>query len=86
NNIAKKADASALQDLRNTVTSQGDDLTAANSSITSLQASMNRRTVFTVTARGNANSLTPGYFDESGKNLVTPGCSCRLITFAIHSN
>ncbi|HGP3769205.1 TPA: hypothetical protein ACLKP0_005549, partial [Klebsiella pneumoniae] len=49
NNIAKKADASALQDLRNTVTSQGGDLTAANSSITSLQASMNRRTVFTVT-------------------------------------
>ncbi|MHB4798196.1 phage tail tip fiber protein, partial [Klebsiella pneumoniae] len=31
NNIAKKADASALQDLRNTVTSQGGDLTAANS-------------------------------------------------------
>ncbi|WP_142906566.1 hypothetical protein, partial [Klebsiella variicola] len=51
NDIGKKADASALQDLRNTVTSQGGDLTAANSSITSLQASMNRRTVFTVTAR-----------------------------------
>ncbi|MFL9731154.1 phage tail tip protein [Klebsiella pneumoniae] len=86
NNIAKKADASALQDLRNTVTSQGDDLTAANSSITSLQASMNRRTVFTVTARGNGNSVTHGVFDESGKNLFTPGRSWSLVTFAKHSD
>lgn len=86
NNIAKKADASALQDLRNTVTSQGSDLTAANSSITSLQASMNRRTVFTVTARGNGNSVTPGIFDESGKNLFTPGRSWALVTFTKHSD
>ncbi|MGE6021813.1 TipJ family phage tail tip protein [Klebsiella pneumoniae] len=86
NNIARKADASALQDLRNTVTSQWGDLTAANSSITSLQASMNRRTVFTVTARGNGNSVTPGVFDESGKNLFTPGRSWALVTFAKHSN
>ncbi|SAR99792.1 TipJ family phage tail tip protein [Klebsiella pneumoniae] len=86
NNIARKADASALQDLRNTVTSQGGDLTAANSSITSLQASMNRRTVFTVTARGNGNSVTPGVFDESGKKLFTPGRSWALVTFAKHSN
>lgn len=86
NNIAKKADASALQDLRNMVTSQGGDLTAANSSITSLQASMNRRTVFTVTARGNGNSVTPGVFDESGKNLFTPGRSWALVTFAKHSD
>ncbi|ATS16881.1 phage tail tip fiber protein [Klebsiella pneumoniae] len=86
NNIAKKADASALQDLRNTVTSQGGDLTAANSSITSLQASMNRRTVFTVTARGNGNSVTHGVFDESGKNLFTPGRSWSLVTFAKHSD
>ncbi|ENF1843515.1 TipJ family phage tail tip protein [Klebsiella pneumoniae] len=86
NNIARKADASALQDLRNTVTSQGGDLTAANSSITSLQASMNRRTVFTVTARGNGNSVTPGVFDEGGKNLFTPGRSWALVTFAKHSN
>ncbi|HIA8365576.1 TPA: phage tail tip fiber protein [Klebsiella pneumoniae] len=86
NNIAKKADASALQDLRNTVTSQGGDLTAANSSITSLQASMNRRTVFTVTARGNGNSETPGIFDESGKNLFTPGRSWALVTFTKHSD
>ncbi len=86
NNIARKAEASALQDLRNTVTSQGGDLTAANSSITSLQASMNRRTVFTVTARGNGNSVTPGVFDESGKNLFTPGRSWALVTFAKHSN
>ncbi|MER2309616.1 TipJ family phage tail tip protein [Klebsiella pneumoniae] len=86
NNIARKVDASALQDLRNTVTSQGGDLTAANSSITSLQASMNRRTVFTVTARGNGNSVTPGVFDESGKNLFTPGRSWALVTFAKHSD
>ncbi len=86
NNIARKADASALQDLRNTVTSQGGDLTAANSSITSLQASMNRRTVFTVTARGNGNSVTHGVFDESGKNLFTPGRSWALVTFAKHSD
>ncbi|MGS6140711.1 TipJ family phage tail tip protein [Klebsiella pneumoniae] len=86
NNIARKADASALQDLRNTVTSQGGDLTAANSSITSLQVSMNRRTVFTVTARGNGNSVTPGVFDESGKNLFTPGRSWALVTFTKHSD
>ncbi|HCJ8299994.1 TPA: DUF1983 domain-containing protein [Escherichia coli] len=86
NNIAKKADASALQDLRNTVTSLGGDLTAANSSITSLHASMNRRTVFTVTARGNGNSVTHGVFDESGKNLFTPGRSWALVTFAKHSD
>ncbi|ENZ7205044.1 DUF1983 domain-containing protein [Klebsiella pneumoniae] len=86
NNIARKADASALQDLRNTVTSQGGDLTAANSSITSLQASMNRRTVFTVTARGIGNSVTPGVFDESGKNLFTPGRSWALVTFAKQSD
>ncbi|MGA1929735.1 TipJ family phage tail tip protein [Klebsiella pneumoniae complex sp. WS619] len=86
NNIARKADASALQDLRNTVTSLGGDLTAANSSITSLQASMNRRTVFTVTARGNGNSVTTGVFDESGKNLFTPGRSWALVTFAKHSD
>ncbi len=86
NNIARKADASALQDLRNTVTSQGGDLTAANSSITSLQASMNRRTVFTVTARGLGNSVTPGVFDESGKNLFSPGRSWALVTFAKQSD
>ncbi|MDU9217493.1 DUF1983 domain-containing protein [Klebsiella pneumoniae] len=86
NDIGKKADASALQDLRNTVTSQGGDLTAANSSITSLQASMNRRTVFTVTARGIGNSVTPGVFDESGKNLFTPGRSWALVTFAKQSD
>ncbi|MDP0656259.1 interleukin-like EMT inducer domain-containing protein, partial [Klebsiella pneumoniae] len=86
NNIARKADASALQDLRNTVTSQGGDLTAANSSITSLQASMNRRTVFTVTARGFGNSVTPGVFDESGKNLFSPGRSWALVTFAKQSD
>ncbi|SYC54163.1 gp24 [Klebsiella pneumoniae] len=86
NNIARKADASALQDLRNTVTSQGGDLTAANSSITSLQASMNRRTVFTVTAKGNGNSVTPGVFDESGKNLFSPGRSWALVTFAKQSD
>ncbi|MDQ5577462.1 DUF1983 domain-containing protein [Klebsiella pneumoniae] len=86
NDIGKKADASALQDLRNTVTSQGGDLTAANSSITSLQASMNRRTVFTVTAKGNGNSVTPGVFDESGKNLFSPGRSWALVTFAKQSD
>ncbi|MFM3831892.1 DUF1983 domain-containing protein [Klebsiella pneumoniae] len=86
NDIGKKADASALQDLRNTVTSQGGDLTAANSSITSLQASMNRRTVFTVTARGLGNSVTPGVFDESGKNLFSPGRSWALVTFAKQSD
>ncbi|HBR0558302.1 TPA: DUF1983 domain-containing protein [Klebsiella pneumoniae] len=86
NNIARKADASALQDLRNTVTSQGGDLTAANSSITSLQASMNRRTVFTVTAKGNGNRVTPGVFDESGKNLFSPGRSWALVTFAKQSD
>ncbi|MGF8155874.1 interleukin-like EMT inducer domain-containing protein, partial [Klebsiella pneumoniae] len=85
-NVAKKADATALNALQNTVTSQGGDLTAANSSITSLQASMNRRTVFTVTAKGNGNSVTPGIFDESGKNLFSPGRSWALVTFAKQSD
>ncbi|HGX3137809.1 TPA: DUF1983 domain-containing protein [Klebsiella pneumoniae] len=86
NNIARKADASALQDLRNTVTSQGGDLTAANSNITKLQASINRRTVFTVAARGLGSSVPHGVFDESGNNLFTPGRSWALITFAKHSD
>ncbi|HHU0295829.1 TPA: interleukin-like EMT inducer domain-containing protein, partial [Klebsiella pneumoniae] len=47
---------------------------------------MNRRTVFTVTARGNGNSVTPGIFDESGKNLFTPGRSWALVTFTKHSD
>lgn len=81
-----KANSDALSTLSSTVTQQGDDLTAANSSITSLQASMNRRTVFTVTARGNGNSVTHGVFDESGKNLFTPGRSWALVTFAKHSD
>ncbi|RUL17508.1 hypothetical protein ELP98_15355, partial [Klebsiella pneumoniae subsp. pneumoniae] len=86
NNIARKADASALQDLRNTVISQGGDLTAANSNITKLQASINRRTVFTVAARGLGSSVPHGVFDESGNNLFTPGRSWALITFAKHSD
>ncbi|MCF7123919.1 DUF1983 domain-containing protein [Klebsiella pneumoniae] len=86
NDIGKKADASALQDLRNTVISQGGDLTAANSNITKLQASINRRTVFTVAARGLGSSVPHGVFDESGNNLFTPGRSWALITFAKHSD
>ncbi|HCD4938511.1 TPA: DUF1983 domain-containing protein [Klebsiella pneumoniae] len=86
NDIGKKADASALQDLRNTVISQGGDLTAANSNITKLQASINRRTVFTVAARGLGSSIPHGVFDESGNNLFTPGRSWALITFAKHSD
>lgn len=82
NNITKKADATAVQDLRNTVTNQGDSLTAANSSITKLQSSINRRTVFTITARGNGNSVTHGIFDESGATLFTPGRSWAVVTFA----
>ncbi|HBY4178514.1 TPA: DUF1983 domain-containing protein [Klebsiella pneumoniae] len=86
NDIGKKADASALQDLRNTVISQGGDLTAANSNITKLQASINRRIVFTVAARGLGSSVPHGVFDESGNNLFTPGRSWALITFAKHSD
>ncbi|HDU4018049.1 TPA: DUF1983 domain-containing protein [Klebsiella pneumoniae subsp. pneumoniae] len=86
NDIGKKADASALQDLRNTVISQGGDLTAANSNITKLQASINRRTVFTVAARGLGSSVPHGVFDERGNNLFTPGRSWALITFAKHSD
>ena len=82
NNITKKADATAVQDLRNTVTNQGDSLTAANSSITKLQSSINRRTVFTITARGNGNSVTHGIFDESGATVFTPGRSWAVVTFA----
>lgn len=91
--LSLKADASALSSLTNTVTQQGRDLdaaeaniTAANTSITSMQASLTRRTVFTVTAKGNGNSVTPGVFDESGKNLFTPGRSWALVTFAKQSD
>ncbi|HCQ8454665.1 TPA: DUF1983 domain-containing protein, partial [Klebsiella oxytoca] len=85
-NIAKKADQSAVTTLTGRVEKTESGLTAANSNITSLQASMNRRTVFTVTARGNGNSVTHGVFDESGKNLFTPGRSWALVTFAKHSD
>lgn len=82
NNIAKKADATALQELKNTVIAQGDDITATNGSLTSLQASLNRRTVFTVTARGNGSSVSHGLFNENGANLFTPGRSWGVVTFA----
>ncbi|HBQ8830736.1 TPA: DUF1983 domain-containing protein [Klebsiella pneumoniae] len=91
--LSLKADASALSSLTNTVTQQGKDLdaaeaniTAANTSITSMQASLTRRTVFTVTAKGNGNSANHGLFDESGKNLFTPGRSYALITFKANSD
>lgn len=91
--LSLKADASALSSLTNTVTQKGKDLdaaeaniTAANTSITSMQASLTRRTVFTVTAKGNGNSANHGLFDESGKNLFTPGRSYALITFKANSD
>ncbi|HGY2078907.1 TPA: hypothetical protein ACNVAO_005612, partial [Klebsiella pneumoniae] len=40
-NVAKKADAAALQTLQNTVTQQGKDIASASSSITSLQNNLN---------------------------------------------
>ncbi|SSG19089.1 putative phage tail protein [Klebsiella quasipneumoniae] len=91
--LSLKADASALSSLTNTVTQQGKDLDAAeaniiaaNTSITSMQASLTRRTVFTVTAKGNGNSANHGLFDESGKSLFTPGRSYALITFKANSD
>ncbi|HGP7738610.1 TPA: phage tail protein [Klebsiella pneumoniae] len=85
-NVSKKADSTTVQTLQNTVTQQGKDISAAGTNITSMQASLTRRTVFTVTAKGNGSSLTPGVFDESGKNLFTPGRSWALVTFAKHSD
>ncbi|HBT9378649.1 TPA: DUF1983 domain-containing protein [Klebsiella pneumoniae] len=85
-NVSKKADSTTVQTLQNTVTQQGKDISAAGTNITSMQASLTRRTVFTVTAKGNGNSVTPGVFDESGKNLFTPGRSWALVTFAKHSD
>lgn len=85
-NVSKKADSSALQTLQNTVTQQGKDITAAGTSITSMQASLTRRTVFTATARGNGSSASLGLFDESGKNLFTPGRSYGLVTFKTNSD
>ncbi|MFQ0569719.1 hypothetical protein ACH67A_00070, partial [Klebsiella pneumoniae] len=38
--VAKKADATAVQDLTNTVTQLGNDLTAANSAITKLTGNL----------------------------------------------
>lgn len=85
-NVAKKADSTTVQTLQNTVTQHGESISAAGADITSMKASLTRRTVFTVTARGNGNSVTPGVFDESGKNLFTPGRSWALVTFAKHSD
>lgn len=85
-NVSKKADSTTVQTLQNTVTQQGKDISAAGTNITSMQASLTRRTVFTVTAKGNGNSANHGFFDESGKNLFTPGRSYALITFKANSD
>ncbi|HDH0301734.1 TPA: DUF1983 domain-containing protein, partial [Klebsiella pneumoniae] len=85
-NVAKKADSTTVQTLQNTVTQHGESISAAGADITSMKASLTRRTVFTVTALGLGSSLTPGVFDESGKNLFTPGRSWALVTFAKHSD
>ncbi|HBZ0707439.1 TPA: DUF1983 domain-containing protein [Klebsiella pneumoniae] len=85
-NVAKKADSTTVQTLQNTVTQHGESISAAGADITSMKASLTRRTVFTVTALGLGSSLTPGVFDESGKNLFTPGRSWALVTFAKQSD
>ncbi|WP_370516508.1 MULTISPECIES: phage tail tip fiber protein [Klebsiella] len=85
-NVAKKADTSALQSLQNTVTQQGKDITASGANVTALQASLNRRTVFTITARGNGSSAKDGIFDESGAKLFTAGRSYGLVTFKLNTD
>lgn len=85
-NVSKKADSTTVQTLQNTVTQQGKDISAAGTNIISMQASLTRRTVFTVTAKGKGNSANHGLFDESGKNLFTPGRSYALITFKANSD
>ena len=85
-NVSKKADSTTVQTLQNTVTQQGKDISAAGTNITSMQASLTRRTVFKVTAKGKGNSANHGLFDESGKNLFTPGRSYALITFKANSD
>ncbi|MDH0964372.1 phage tail protein [Klebsiella michiganensis] len=85
-NVSKKADASALQTLQNTVTQQGKDITASNANVTSLQASLTRRTVFTITSRGNGSSAKDGIFDESGVKVFAPGRSYALVTFKANSD
>ncbi|WP_413773434.1 phage tail tip protein [Klebsiella oxytoca] len=84
--VNKKAEASALQTLQNTVTQQEKAISASNSSITSLQTSINRRTVFTITSRGNGSSAKDGVFDESGNKLFGPSRSYSLVTFKTNSN
>lgn len=84
--LSQKADATALSSLQNTVTQQGKDISASNSSIANLQASINRRTVFTVTSRGLGPSVKDGVFDESGNKLVSPGRSYTMITFKVNSD
>ena len=84
--LSQKADATALSSLQNTVTQQGKDISASNSSIANLQASINRRTVFTVTSRGLGSSVKDGVFDESGNKLVSSGRSYTMITFKVNSD
>ncbi|AFJ47130.1 phage tail tip fiber protein [Shimwellia blattae] len=78
--------ARALDSLTNTVVQHQNDIVAVNSRSTQLQASLNRRTVFTVTARGNGSSAVTGLYDESGKRLFAPGRSYNLITFRPQSD
>jgi hypothetical protein len=59
-NANVKADASALQTLQNTVTQQGKDINCGECQCDLLQASLTRRTVFTVTAR-EWNSANHGF-------------------------
>ena len=75
------ANTEAISGLTTRVTAAEGAITSQAQSLTSLSSSLNRRTVFTVTARGSSGRGDFGVFDESGKKIFSPGRSYSLITF-----
>ncbi|MDZ2880967.1 hypothetical protein M2A92_28350, partial [Klebsiella pneumoniae] len=71
-NVAKKADATALQSLQNTVEQHGRDLTTQSGALTSLQNSLNT-TNSNVAKKADATALQSlqNTVEQHGKDLTT---------------
>ncbi|MEX9786089.1 phage tail tip fiber protein [Providencia manganoxydans] len=80
-NVGKKADSSALSALDSKVTQQGKDITATNSSVTSLQSSLNGRITFVITSGGTGSGYSGRVFDNNGKVLASIGRSYGVVVF-----
>ncbi|MDZ1581027.1 hypothetical protein M2B12_29330, partial [Klebsiella pneumoniae] len=71
-NVAKKADATALQSLQNTVEQHGKDLTTQSGALTSLQNSLNT-TNSNVAKKADATALQSlqNTVEQHGRDLTT---------------